>query len=78
MNFTLIPIISQTYSLHFLISHYSLSITYPGNAHIGDYPIYIHKFNRIPQSGQLYVRLPFFPEQRLFSGQLVTGTQFVT
>ena len=47
MNFTLIPIISQTYSLHFLISHYSLSITYPGNAHIGDYPIYIHKFNRI-------------------------------
>ena len=33
---------------------------------------------RIPQSGQLYVRLPFFPEQRLFSGQLVTGTQFVT
>ena len=44
MNFTLIPIISQTYSLHFLISHYSLSITYPGNAHIGDYPIYIGEF----------------------------------
>ena len=33
---------------------------------------------RIPQSGHLYVRLPFFPEQRLFSGQLVAGTQFVT
>lgn len=47
MNFTLIPIMPQTYGLYFLISHYSLSITYPSNAHIGDYSIYIHKFNRI-------------------------------
>ena len=47
-----------------------------GTSHARGIP-YLYPY-RIPQSGQLYVRLPFFPEQRLFSGQLVTGTQFVT